>query len=1071
MEGPIGDAFGSSSPQHESVLQWSASMMSADRLALRAGDTLLTIARLKRPPAKRDFGFPPSIGSERMQTISSYHPTTSAQCLTALQGLHRNIGALRGPTLPSSHMPMGLRDRSLRPEEVRSLLRHAITEQLQVLRTADTVKAALARLSSAEFGGLNPLTCAHVLRALTPTASFVERTWWWAFFSVFQALSRHSPSPDSTLGASVQDWHPTAVVSAICVDAVTSALALLHRRWLRLRRLVDLIKSLREVDDAEEALSPGTDGLVEGFNDRRQLINVRILFALEEFELDTALPAAWIAWKQAIQDELRRGTAKADYLAGRFGAAVADPAVLGELTDVIAEMKRMIGELDVSAVRPINTLARLLRRAMRSEQRPPAARLDRIFAALRRIGLNDPPYAGTGWSTSLRAALHALGWSDGRGRPFDPPVPLPTLERYWRDHAEAATRALEVTRRLVGYLTAVLQVYVDSRAVGDAAALIEKFEQAAGGLDFLGRDINEAIWPTARWAESVMTRHMAYFHSGRWTSFDVAELAYAAYAIVRSGPPYDANTILSALDIVAKTQRSDGTWSAQQPVIWRQSGLGAYTHTAQVAAAAASTMMTLMGGDEVFASRPTGLLSRLTQVEASLGRTLDWLAGTQQVFPWPDVLEGELAAGDRSTAAVGWCSDRGFETDRIDLSVTANVIEFLLTYREYCQARINITLTDVFSAYAPADLTGLMEVKPTDLDKPFEARLIPQLVAIISGHSRRRLAALSWRFDAVVESDVTCSMIFAGPPGTSKTTLAKALAHELDWPLIVLSPSDFLRRGEENVEGRAREIFQYLGLGSRVLYLFDEVDELLLAREYQQREPLRSVFSFLTPSFLTKLQDLHDAAKRSSIVFVIGTNYLERIDPAAKRRGRIDRTFEVLYPDRKARMAIGVEQIAKKFAEAHPEGERDGGRGALIQEFVPAVADATELFSYNGLLGVCSWLVNEPNAERRRQRLQQIAAGVDPRLKPEIDLSLYSGRPGAVEEFLNILTLCSTRMGDAQTHREAVRAFWGSIPAREQPFWLKKVQAALEAAARDRRILLEDPGIAEILGPGSDARR
>jgi hypothetical protein len=342
---------------------------------------------------------------------------------------------------------------------------------------------------------------------------------------------------------------------------------------------------------------------------------------------------------------------------------------------------------------------------------------------------------------------------------------------------------------------------------------------------------------------------MAHFHSARLSHFDPGEVAFAAQMIVRSNAPYDVNTILAALDITAKSQRPDGTWPAQQPIIWRASGVAVYTHSVQVATAIASTMAFLIGDGDVFAARPAGVTPRLAALESVLRRTTDWLAGTVQHVRWPAVTAWEPGK-DHASNAVGWCSDRGFETGRIDLSVTANVVEFLLEFRGYCQMRINTALIELFSAYAPRDLPPLGSVKPTDLDLPAPQRLLPRLFAIVAGHGRRRMSALSWGAkEPKVEPDLPSSMIFSGPPGTSKTTLAKAIARELGWPLIGLTPSDFLARGEENIEARAREIFQWLGLGQRVVYLFDEVDELLLSREYQQREPGRSVFSFLTPSF------------------------------------------------------------------------------------------------------------------------------------------------------------------------------------------------------------------------------
>src|SRR5258708_34941688 len=69
----------------------------------------------------------------------------------------------------------------------------------------------------------------------------------------------------------------------------------------------------------------------------------------------------------------------------------------------------------------------------------------------------------------------------------------------------------------------------------------------------------------------------------------------------------------------------------------------------------------------------------------------------------------------------------------------------------------------------------------------------------------------------------------------------------------------------------------------------------------QMGEQERSVFSFLAPSFLTKLQDFRDEAKEQEFIFIISTNYLDNIDTAAKRSGRIDCQWLISYPDTKSR--------------------------------------------------------------------------------------------------------------------------------------------------------------------------
>ncbi len=52
--------------------------------------------------------------------------------------------------------------------------------------------------------------------------------------------------------------------------------------------------------------------------------------------------------------------------------------------------------------------------------------------------------------------------------------------------------------------------------------------------------------------------------------------------------------------------------------------------------------------------------------------------------------------------------------------------------------------------------------------------------------------------------DTPMSAIFYGPPGTSKTSLAKEIAKYLCWPLLTVNPSYFIKNG---VGERSSEVF------------------------------------------------------------------------------------------------------------------------------------------------------------------------------------------------------------------------------------------------------------------------
>jgi hypothetical protein len=338
-------------------------------------------------------------------------------------------------------------------------------------------------------------------------------------------------------------------------------------------------------------------------------------------------------------------------------------------------------------------------------------------------------------------------------------------------------------------------------------------------------------------------------------------------------------------------------------------------------------------------------------VYLSLDRFFQWLSASLQSFKSPtpfdihsscsaqsDSLEDAAAVAPGRNSPVdpplyGWCSDRVFEDGRIHSWVTAAAIEFLVEFRRLAQERINSQLRANFLSYHPEELKTLTDVDPTDLanlanvgpttpDNAADdvlgenAPVILQLLHLLRDHKLLELKEGPWLPTAPQQPKISLwSSIFYGPPGTSKTFLANAIAGELKWPLISLSPSDFLTKGATNIEARASEIFTALSSGSRLVYFFDEIDELIRDRRRAEVEQTNA-FSFLTPSFLTKLQDFRKDAKDNEFIFILATNYYDRIDSAAKRSGRIDRNFLIVYPDCESRASLLLQHLMSGKGDA-----------------------------------------------------------------------------------------------------------------------------------------------------------
>jgi hypothetical protein len=133
------------------------------------------------------------------------------------------------------------------------------------------------------------------------------------------------------------------------------------------------------------------------------------------------------------------------------------------------------------------------------------------------------------------------------------------------------------------------------------------------------------------------------------------------------------------------------------------------------------------------------------------------------------------------------------------------------------------------------------------------------------------------------------SALLFGPPGTSKTALAKAIAEHLGWPIVIVTPSKFLGGGLEQVHAQVDKVFRDLMDLRKCVVFFDEMDALAQTREgapeNENTESLDVTRLLLTTSMLPKLADLWDQA---GVIFLMATNHRRHLDPAITRANRFD---------------------------------------------------------------------------------------------------------------------------------------------------------------------------------------
>jgi transitional endoplasmic reticulum ATPase len=136
-------------------------------------------------------------------------------------------------------------------------------------------------------------------------------------------------------------------------------------------------------------------------------------------------------------------------------------------------------------------------------------------------------------------------------------------------------------------------------------------------------------------------------------------------------------------------------------------------------------------------------------------------------------------------------------------------------------------------------------------------------------------------------------MLF-GPPGTGKTTFAKAVAGRLGWPFIELLPSK-LESGDESMSAELRAAITDLLTLDRVVVFIDEFDEIASARE---RNPA-------TKGVVNELLKLIPSFRSTpGHLLICATNFVGDIDSAVLRPGRFDLAIPIGPPDLDARYSL-----------------------------------------------------------------------------------------------------------------------------------------------------------------------
>ena len=152
------------------------------------------------------------------------------------------------------------------------------------------------------------------------------------------------------------------------------------------------------------------------------------------------------------------------------------------------------------------------------------------------------------------------------------------------------------------------------------------------------------------------------------------------------------------------------------------------------------------------------------------------------------------------------------------------------------------------------------------------------------------------------------SIVLFGPPGTGKTTFAKAVASRLQWPFVEVFPSR-LAHSPQGLAGGLRETFLKIADLDHVVVFIDEVEEIAAQRGGEPPSAMQGV----TNELLKIIPAFRDSPGR---LLICATNFIRALDSAFLRHGRFDYVIPIGLPDAAAREAIWLRYIPESMRGA-----------------------------------------------------------------------------------------------------------------------------------------------------------
>lgn len=383
----------------------------------------------------------------------------------------------------------------------------------------------------------------------------------------------------------------------------------------------------------------------------------------------------------------------------------------------------------------------------------------------------------------------------------------------------------------------------------------------------------------------------------------VQDLAFSALSLGLITKDWDRKDCLQAIQILSDNIDESGLFPSGPPFVYDVKGQGRIVINAQVVRALAQLAQHMA---------PTVGVELADRIPIVVNRMIGFFR-SQKI---------ELGKG------IAWPGFRSMNRERSSLWISAISVLALHRIVLMLDAHINHAVKKHFNTKSASKLRSegvpfLNELMCTDIGYASlqDSLLKSPRRALLELEGMRAHLIGAGRAKKILRAKVGLgnlplrSLILYGPPGTGKTTLVKSLALTSNVDLVEVMSHDLYRPGTEKVMEQASYVMDALKLLTSSVILFDEFEPILHPRP----EIAKSITEMLTGNMLPKLDALYTAAGQNGFAYVLSTNYVERLEPAAIRAGRFDRITFIYYPDaasRACRLISQYKYLLDRFRDA-----------------------------------------------------------------------------------------------------------------------------------------------------------